>query len=133
MIYLSKLVSGTRYEPTLSRVSEKHKEILTQRNVLTRIDRLSKIPLASKLRPNYDFLCELAHPNSIGYQRFWSLVEDDEPGDLVKISRRVPVQRIIETTEMCLWALSWGSLAIVNSTEMCKKSIAKIRRHLVEF
>ena len=69
--FLVRASFGSRYEPVLSNISDKRKrEILTQQNILTKIDKLTKHPSATELRPNYNFLCELAHPNSAGYQRF---------------------------------------------------------------
>ena len=71
-IFIEKLMSGTRMSQQLDKAPH-----MSQRNIMTVLQKLDKKLLKEhgyQIKPHYDFLCELAHPNTIGFQRYISSV-----------------------------------------------------------
>lgn len=87
--------------------------------------KISKMPKASELYPNYEYLCEVAHPNMMGNARFWSHIESvDKHGyENRVISRYTDADHTQELLEKTLWALAWGSEVINNSFLITNKSV----------
>lgn len=107
-----KMIWGTRYgEP------EQH---LTQTNIMTSLKRLSKSPNAAELMPNYEFLCDIAHPSFIGNTSYWSHVESVYPdGSQKRVMSRLSDREFnTEITDKTIWALAWSSVCTRNAFEI---------------
>lgn len=104
-----KMIWGTRYgEP------EPH---LMQINIMTSLKRLSKKQKASELMPNYEFLCDIAHPSFIGNTSYWSHVESVYPDGSERrvISRLSSREFNTDIIDKTIWALAWSSACIRNA------------------
>lgn len=107
-----KMIWGTRYgEP------EPH---LTQTNIMTSLKRLSKSPNAAELMPNYEFLCDIAHPSFIGNTSYWSHVDSVYPdGSEKRVMSRLSSREFnTEITDKTIWALAWSSACTRNAFEI---------------
>lgn len=108
-IFVERLMAGTRLESVVkSNPDVSQNSILT---VIQKIDRgLAKAGAGYAIRPKYDFLCEIAHPNTIGFQRF-SKCEVRRPDGWVtrwmSEHEQGPAEQIV--VEHCLWAMSFGA------------------------
>lgn len=107
-----KMIWGTRYgnpEPHLS-----------QTNIMTSLKRLSKSPKAEELMPNYEFLCDIAHPSFIGNTSYWSHVESVSPdGSEKRIMSRLSSREFnTDITDKTIWALAWSSVCTRNAFEI---------------
>jgi hypothetical protein len=67
--FIERLMGGTR----LRSVVEKHPN-MEEKNILTIIEKTDKIlsrqAMGYKIMPHYEILCDVAHPNTIGFQRY---------------------------------------------------------------
>ncbi|WP_155987042.1 hypothetical protein [Thioalkalivibrio sp. ALE11] len=111
-----KMIWGTRYgEP------EPH---VTQTNIMTSLQRLSRNPKADKLMPTYNFLCDIAHPSFIGNTSYWSHVESVYPDGSEKriLSRSSSRQFNEEILDKTIWALGWSSACIRNAFEIMSEA-----------
>jgi len=90
---------------------------LKQTNVLTLIQKLAKNPEAAELLPHYEFLCEIAHPNVIGNNRFWSHVErvNDDGSQTRTLARTANGDHAFEIQSKVLWSLAWSAGSLRNS------------------
>ncbi|CAM0555870.1 hypothetical protein EHLJMEHL_00958 [Vreelandella titanicae] len=107
-----KMIWGTRYgEP------EPH---LTQTNIMTSLKHLSKSPKAAELMPNYEFLCDIAHPSFIGNTSYWSHVDSVYPdGSEKRVMSRLSSREFnTEITDKTIWALAWSSACTRNAFEI---------------
>lgn len=100
---------------------------LKQKNVLTIIQKVTKIPDAKELYPTYEYLCELAHPNVIGNARFWSHIEGINPdGSEKRVISRSAFSDAVgcggETVEKIVWALAWSAAVTVNSRHILEEA-----------
>ncbi|EKD9042298.1 hypothetical protein VXK10_002885 [Vibrio parahaemolyticus] len=107
-----KMIWGTRYgdpEP-----------YLTQTNIMTSLQRLAKNPKATDLMPNYEFLCDIAHPSFIGNTSYWSHVDSVYPdGSEKRVMSRLSNREFnTEITDKTIWALAWSSACIRNAFEI---------------
>jgi hypothetical protein len=105
-------------------------EYLTQKNILSYLKRLSKNPNASELFEVYEYLCEAAHPNVVGYTRFQCREGIRDRNDLIVhlspdlyIGESQAGNKLLEYT---LWAFGWSSVCIRNSFHIVQKSIEGI-------
>ena len=106
-----KMIWGTRYgEPEPN---------LTQTNIMTSLQRLSKNPKATELMPNYEFLCDIAHPSFIGNTSYWSHVDSVYPdGSEKRVMSRLSSRELNkEITDKTIWALAWSSVCVRNAFE----------------
>lgn len=96
------------------RIGDPPKE-LQKKNVLTHIQRLSRNPQCVELSERYAYLCEIAHPNVVGFARFWGEVTDS-PNDFITITVRGDneVAQTAHIREQTLWAISWSTESIGN-------------------
>lgn len=112
-------------------------DYVKQKNILTIIQKISKMPDASELYPKYEYLCELAHPNVIGNARFWSHVEKRYPdgSETREISRNalsdaVSVGGGIETVENIIWAIAWSAAVAFNSRHILEEAYLEFVKKL---
>lgn len=103
-------------------------EYLKQTNILTLIQKLSKNPNAAELLPNYEYLCEVAHPNVIGNLRFWSDIDriDRYGGEVRILSRELNHQSLAPLINKVLWSLAWSSVCIRNGFEIIGSSLSNL-------
>lgn len=101
---------------------EVHKQI----NALTSLQRLNKHPDANELMPTYELLCEVAHPNVVGYARFWSdnTAQNTDGSVAREISRLATGSTQKEILENTIWALSFGAGSIVNGYQLIHKAVS---------
>jgi len=105
-------------------------EYLKQKNILSYLQRLAKNPSASELTSIYDYLCEAAHPNAVGYSRFYAAKGNPSNDQIVvrmsssqSISQSSAGNELLEQT---LWAIGWSSICLRNSYHIFQESIKKI-------
>lgn len=84
-------------------------------NVLTHIKWLSRNPHCVELNDRYAYLCEIAHPNVVGFSRFWG-ESTDSPDDFSTITVRGDneVASTAHIREQTLWAIGWSTESIGN-------------------
>lgn len=104
---LSQMVHGRR-------IGDPPKE-LQKKNVLTHIQWLSRNPNCVELSDRYAYLCEIAHPNVVGFARFWGDATDS-PNDFSTITVRGDneVAHTAHIREQTIWAISWSTESIGN-------------------
>jgi hypothetical protein len=107
--YIERLMSGTR----LTEVVKVNPD-MEQKNILSIIDKtdkaLSRQGAGYLLRPHYDLLCELAHPNTIGYQRFLTSINAMENGWTARVMEaKATSEFATQIACECLWAISFSA------------------------
>jgi hypothetical protein len=92
-------------------------EHLKQTNVLTTIEKLSKLLPKEELFSKYEFLCEVAHPNVVGNLRFWSHLDLENPdgSETVGLARHARGETPDKILSHCYWALGWSAIRSVQS------------------
>ena len=79
--------------------------------------------------PHYEVLCELAHPNTIGFQRYLSVVNGiQHTWETRLMEENSTSERSIYIVHECLWALSFGAGSIggvFNVFQELKKNVNK--------
>ncbi len=90
-------------------------EELRKINATTHIDRLSRQPHCKGLKERYAYLCEIAHPNVVGFARFWGEATDS-PDEFLTITVQGDneVAQTAHIREQTLWARSWATESIGN-------------------
>jgi hypothetical protein len=96
------------------RIGDPPKE-LQKTNVLTHIKLLSRNPHCVELSDRYNYLCEIAHPNVVGFARFWGEAAESA-NDFITITVRGDneVAQTAHIREQTLWAISWATESIGN-------------------
>jgi hypothetical protein len=109
-----------------------HESYLTQKNILTMIQKLSKHPNAKELTPRYEYLCELAHPNFVGNARFWSHIKEKhaDGSETVVLEQRLDDGIAVDIVENTLWAISWSSICIRNGFNIAQSGVESVLRKL---
>ncbi len=99
---------------------------LQQTNILTLIQKLAKNPKAAELLPHYEFLCEIAHPNVIGNNRFWSHVEriNEDGSETRTLARVADGQHATDIRTNVLWSLAWSASSLRNSFTLIRNAIS---------
>ena len=105
-------------------------EYLTQKNILSYLKKLSKNPKASDLFEVYEYLCEAAHPNVVGYEKFQGR-EGIRNGDeiIVYLASDLSVgksQAGNKLLEQTLWAFGWSAVCLRNSFHIVQALIEDI-------
>jgi hypothetical protein len=107
-IFIERLMSGTRMSQQLDKAPH-----MSQRNIMTVLQKLDKKLLKEhgyQIKPHYDFLCELAHPNTIGFQRYISSVAiQDNKWENRVMEEESESLMSFRISHECLWALSFGT------------------------
>lgn len=113
---VAKMIWGTRYQPK--------EELLTQKNIMTSLNRLSKSPGTEDLMPTYEFLCDIAHPSFIGNTSYWSHIEAINPdGSEKRLMSRLSERNFnTDITDKTLWALAWSSACTQNAFLIMKNA-----------
>ncbi|HEX3885380.1 MAG TPA: hypothetical protein VHW66_22190 [Stellaceae bacterium] len=105
--FIERLMSGTRMESL--RISDE----MIQRNILTIMDKMDKKLRKQhgyEVKKHYELLCELAHPNTLGFQRFLSKATPLSNGwENRLMEENSESERSIHIAHECLWALSFGA------------------------
>lgn len=89
---------------------------------------VSKNPHASELSSVYGYLCELTHPNMLGYARFWAAVEakNEDGSETVRMERYAESITTTKIQEKILWALGWSAVCIRNGFDVCQDVVRMI-------
>lgn len=106
--YIERLMHGTRIK-ALQGSSD-----MEQKNILSLIDKLDKQFAKQNhgyaVKPHYEFLCELAHPNTIGYQRFLTSVRNIGNGWTERMMEAKSMSEwYIHVSRECLWSVSFST------------------------
>ena len=122
--YIERLMAGTRMKDVLQLNPD-----MEQKNILTIIDKTDKAlqeqGLGYQVRPHYDFLCDIAHPNTLGFQRFLTSIRPSYGGWIVRaMEEKAYGEAAIGITCECLWALGFGAATIDSMFGEFQKLIA---------
>jgi hypothetical protein len=110
--FVERLMGGTRLDDVV-----KANPDMAMQNILTTIEKtdkaLAKQGMGYQIKPHYERLCELAHPNAVGFHRYVHAEQTRLDGwisrTMMDRARGIPsVQILCE----CLWALSWAAGSI---------------------
>ncbi len=103
-------------------------EHIVQRNVLSTVDKVTKIPNASELRKRYDYLSEIAHPNHLGFAKFWSEngFNNNDGSVTIKIDKKNTANSNNELIVQIAWALCWTSTCVRNSFHNIQEALNQI-------
>jgi hypothetical protein len=89
---------------------------LTASNVLTRLDRLSRVARYSACRQEYDHLCEVLHPN-MGQSLVLMRPHPERDGDVRFARDRLVLERLMETTSEPMAIATDGTISSLNAVE----------------
>jgi hypothetical protein len=107
-LFIERLMFGTRMNERLVETPN-----LSQRNIMTIIQKLDKKLMQQhgyQVMPHYELLCELAHPNTIGFQRYLSSVTTLANSWKNRLMEEESFsERFVHISHECLWALSFGT------------------------
>ena len=122
--YIERLMAGTRIKDVLQLNPD-----MEQKNILTIIDKTDKAlqeqGLGYLVRPHYDFLCDIAHPNTLGFQRFLTSIKPADDGWMVRaMEEKGNGDAAIAVTCECLWALGFGAATMDSMFGEFQKLIA---------
>jgi hypothetical protein len=111
-VFVERLMSGTRMKDVLQRTPD-----MEQKNIITIIQTLdkefSRQNFGHQVMPHYEFLCQLAHPNTIGFRRFLtSAIKSPDGWQTRSMEEKSTSERSIVISHECLWALSFGASSI---------------------
>jgi hypothetical protein len=107
--FIERLMGGTRIKSVVE--TNPHME---QKNILTIMEKtdkgLNRQGMGYQIMPHYELLCDIAHPNTIGFQRYLVSVDESQNG----WTERLMKERALGATakkivEECLWGLSFGA------------------------
>lgn len=126
-IFIERLMNGTRLRERIAENPD-----LEQKNILSYIDQIDKALIRKgsgySVKYHYEFLCELAHPNAIGYQRFLDSEHELGSGWIERhLRERANSTVAIRIASECLWALAFstGSMSgLFHEFQHLKKTLA---------
>jgi hypothetical protein len=121
---LNKAVFGSRLVPK--------DHYLIQTNVLTSVQKLSRISGFEDVVKKYEYLCEVAHPNVVGSRRFWSdwLALEPEGARIRAFNpRTLSNDTVRELEETSLWAIGWSSGNTIAGFHILDEQLGIIGRH----
>lgn len=96
----------------------------TQKNVLTYLQQLSKHPMAGNLVKEYEYLCDLTHPNWLSNRPFYTT---DPQGSIQIVSKEYDQSWAIATRQLLDVVTSWSAKATCNVAEQATKAITHAR------
>lgn len=122
--YVERLMAGTRLKEALQLNPD-----MEQKNILTIIDKTDKAlqeqGLGYLVKPHYEFLCDIAHPNTLGFQRFLTSIRSADDGWIVRaMEEKGYTDSAVAITRECLWALGFGAATIDSMFGVFQKIIA---------
>lgn len=125
-LFVERLMSGTRLKSVLDGSPD-----LETKNTLTLIQKtdkkLAKQSHGYQIMSEYEFLCELAHPNLVGFARFLLHEKKRDDGWVSRSMYEFAVGPAAEhIIERCLWALSFGCGTMNGSFEEFQKVLKLI-------
>jgi hypothetical protein len=126
--YIERLMGGTRIKEVLQ-----VNPAMEQKNILTIIDKTDKgldgQGMGYRVRPHYDFLCDIAHPNTLGFQRFLTSEKSADNGWIIKaMEEKGSGEAARAITGECLWALGFGAATIDGMFDEFQKVIAMFQK-----
>lgn len=105
-------------------------DYLTQKNIIGYLKNLTKNADASDLFKVYEYLCEAAHPNVVGYARFQDSERVKDGNDLIiRMARDLSIgasQAGNKLLEQTLWAFGWSAVCLRNGFHIVQHSIEDI-------
>lgn len=104
---------------------------LNPTNIITILQRISKICGQNNLMARYGVLCEVTHPNFLGRSVYVSEIETKHRiGDELRVlsPKHGPVSK--DLIELSLWAISWSAATQVSSAFLMQSSIGSIAAKL---
>lgn len=119
---LGKALHGTRTVP------EGH--FYRQTNVLTHIQKLSKVAGFEDVARYYERLCEVAHPNALGNARFWADggVPQRDGTVLFSGGPRVVNEAVRQIHDDTLWVLAWSAMNVLAGVAILDEQVQEIVR-----
>ena len=119
---LGKALFGTRM------VSEG--DFYRQTNILTYIQKLSKVAGFEDVVKYYERLCEVAHPNALGNARFWADGGVPQADGTVLWSGGPHVVNTVvaQIQDDTLWALGWGAANVIAGFSILDDQVRAINR-----
>jgi hypothetical protein len=120
---LTKAIYGTRLVP------EDHH--LRQTNILTHLQRLSRISGYEDVITKYNFLCEVAHPNVTGSARYWSDHARLQPDGTTMRSfnpRAVDNVTVKQIQDAAVWVLAWAGANVIAGFQILDARVDFIAR-----
>ncbi len=119
---LGKALRGTRTVP--------EGDFYRQTNVVTHIQRLSKVAGFEDVLRYYERLCEVAHPNALGNARFWADGGVPQPDGSVLWSGEPRAKNTAahEIQDDTLWAVAWSAANVTAGFRILDEQVAVIGR-----
>jgi hypothetical protein len=107
--FIERLMGGTRIK-SLVEINPN----MEQKNILTIIEKTDKIlsrqGIGYQIMPHYEMLCDMAHPNTVGFQRYLVSVDELEGGWTARLMKDHALGSVAEKiVEECLWGLSFSA------------------------
>lgn len=93
---------------------------LKAQSIIKYIDFLTQAPGASELKPVYEYLCDIAHPNTLGNARFAAVVikKHGDGSETLRLERRAEAGHSHEIRTKTLWAVGWAAYTIRSGFQM---------------
>lgn len=98
--------------------------IYKSKNILTVIEKISKVAKEDPIANEYETLCELTHPNFLGRSNYVVGVSPKAPGDEVRLISHRNGHTAGAVLQSTLWALSWAMEGQAASTHLVQGAIA---------
>jgi hypothetical protein len=119
---LGKALHGTRTVP--------EGDFYRQTNILTHIQKLSRVAGYEDVLKYYERLCEVAHPNALGNARFWADggAPQSDGAILWTGGPRVVNEAVQQIEGDTLWALAWAAANAVAGFGILDKQVLVIAR-----
>lgn len=128
--FIERLMFGTRFPQMLAVMPG-----MEQKNILTTLDKLDKKFIKQDhgytVRPHYDFLSEVVHPNTLGYARFSSTARTLGDGWVEQLmEERASSQFATKIADECLWSLSFATGSLNGLFGEFQALIKSLKEHL---
>lgn len=113
-IFIERLMRGTRLDDILAKTPNmKLTNIMT---IIEKIDKKLSKQYGYQVTPHYELLCELAHPNTVGFQRYLSSITILHNGWESRLMEEESFsERSVHISFECLWALSFSAGSMVKT------------------
>jgi hypothetical protein len=109
-IFIERLMRGTRLNEHLAKTPN-----MRQTNIMTIIEKIDK-RYGCQVMSHYELLCELAHPSTVGFQRYVSSITTLSNGWESRLMEEESFsERSVHISFECLWALSFSADSMLNT------------------